>query len=83
MIAVELASDRDRTTFDRLEVQSRFAAELGRLDRDFATLYSTAPVALRPEIRLFNSQTGPFRDGHKKIKHSYVAGVIQYDDIPV
>jgi len=83
VIAVELASDRDRTTIDRPEVQSRFAAELGRIDRDFATVYSTAPVALRPEIRLFNSQTGPFRDGHKKIKHSYVAGVIQYDDIPV
>jgi hypothetical protein len=28
-------------------------------------------------------QTGPFQDGHGKIKHTYVAGVIEYDDIPV
>jgi phenylacetate-CoA ligase len=83
VVAVELAFDRDKATFDSLEIQARFAAELGRIDLDFATVYSTAPVALRPEIRLYNSQTGPFQDGHRKIKHTYVAGVIQYDDIPV
>ena len=83
VVAVELASGRDRSTFDILDVQSRFAAELGKIDRDFATVYSTAPVALRPEIRLYDLQTGPFQDGHRKIKHTYVAGVIQYDDIPL
>jgi hypothetical protein len=80
---VELASNRDQATFDRLDVQSRFAAELGKIDRDFAEVLSTAPIALRPEIRLFNRQTGPFHEGHRRIKHSYVAGVMQYDDIPV
>jgi phenylacetate-CoA ligase len=83
VVAVELASGLDNETFDILDVQSRFAAELGRIDRDFATVYSTAPVALRPEIRLYDHQTGPFQDGHRKIKHTYVAGVIEYDDIPV
>jgi phenylacetate-CoA ligase len=83
VVAVELASGRDNATFDIFDVQSQFAAELGRIDRDFATVYSTAPVALRPEIRLYNPETGPFQDGHRKIKHTYVAGVIQYDDIPV
>ena len=83
VVAVELASGRDKATFHIPDVQSRFAEELGRIDRDFATVYSTAPVALRPEIRLYDSQTGPFQDGHRKIKHTYVAGVIQYDDIPV
>lgn len=82
LVAVELASGRDKATFDIASVQSRFAAELGRIDRDFATVYSTAPVDLRPEIRLYDNQTGPFQDGHEKIKHTYVAGVIQYDDIP-
>jgi hypothetical protein len=48
-----------------------------------AYLLSTAPVALRPEIRLYDHQTGPFQDGHRQIKHTYVAGVIQYDDIPL
>jgi phenylacetate-CoA ligase len=83
VVAVELASDCDKATFDSLDIQARFAIELGRIDLDFATVYSTAPVALRPEIRLYNSHTGPFQDGHIKIKHTYVAGVIQYDDIPV
>jgi phenylacetate-CoA ligase len=82
VVAVELASGRDKATLDVLDVQSRFAAELGRIDRDFATVYSTAPVTLRPEIRLYDHQTGPFQDGHRKIKHTYVAGVIQYDEIP-
>jgi len=83
VVAVELASGRDKATLDIPAIQSRFAAELGRIDRDFATVYSTAPVALRPEIRLYHHQTGPFQDGHRKIKHTYVAGVIQYDEIPV
>jgi len=82
VVAVELASGRDKATLNILAIQSRFAAELGRIDRDFATVYSTAPIALRPEIRLYDHQTGPFQDGHRKIKHTYVAGVIQYDDIP-
>jgi phenylacetate-CoA ligase len=82
VVAVELASGRDKATFDIPVVQSQFAAELGKIDRDFATVYSTAPIALRPEIRVYDHQTGPFQDGHTKIKHTYVAGVIQYDDIP-
>ena len=45
-------------------------------------MYSTAPEDQRPEVRLYEYRTGPFRDGHMKIKHSYVAGVIDYDDIP-
>ena len=65
-----------------MDIQSRFATELGKIDGDFATVYSTAPEELRPEVRLYEHQTGPFQDGHKKIKHTYVAGVIQYDDIP-
>jgi phenylacetate-CoA ligase len=82
VVAVELASGRHKATLNIPALQTRFAAELGRIDRDFATVYSTAPIALRPEIRLYDHQTGPFQDGHKKIKHTYVAGVIQYDDIP-
>jgi phenylacetate-CoA ligase len=82
VVAIELASGGDKATFDVGSIQSRFAAELGRIDRDFATVYSTAPVALRPEVRLYDHQTGPFQHGHTKIKHTYVAGVIQYDDIP-
>ena len=83
IVAVELAPGRDKETYNVLDVQSRFAVELGKVDADFATVYSTAPSALRPEIRLYANQTGPFQGGHKKIKHSYVAGVIQYDDLPV
>jgi hypothetical protein len=45
-------------------------------------VYSTAPEELRPEVRLYEHQTGPFQGGHRKIKHTYVAGVIQYDDLP-
>jgi len=82
VVAVELASGRHKATLNIPALQTRFAAELGRIDRDFATVYSTAPIALRPEIRLYDHQTGPFQDGHRKIKHTYVAGVIQYDDIP-
>ncbi len=83
VVAVELGSGHDKAAFDRLDIQSRFAVELGRIDRDFATVYATAPIGLRPEVRLYNTQTGPFAEGHRKIKHTYVAGVIQYDDIPV
>jgi phenylacetate-CoA ligase len=82
VVAVELTSGRHKATLNIPALQTRFAAELGRIDRDFATVYSTAPIALRPEIRLYDHQTGPFQDGHRKIKHTYVAGVIQYDDIP-
>lgn len=82
VVAVELASGLDQANFDVPDSQSQFAVELGKVDRDFATVYSTAPSALRPEIRFYDYRTGPFRDGHRKIKHAYVAGVIQYDDIP-
>jgi hypothetical protein len=70
VVAVELASGRNKSAFDTQDIQAQFAAELGRVDRDFATVYSTAPVALRPEVRLYDLQTGPFRDGHRKIKHA-------------
>ena len=82
VVAVELAAGHDKTALDIVDIESRFAKELGKVDGDFATVYSTAPRELRPEIRLYEYQTGPFHDGHKKIKHTYVAGVIQYDDIP-
>ena len=61
VVAVELTSGRDKATFDNLAIQSRFAAELGRIDRDFATVYSTAPVALRP--RSGSTTTRPARSG--------------------
>jgi phenylacetate-CoA ligase len=82
VIGVELAAGHDKTSFDLVDVRSRFATELGKIDGDFATVYATAPEDQRPEIRLYEYRTGPFRDGHTKIKHSYVAGVIEYDDIP-
>ena len=82
VVGVELAAGHEKTALDVAEIQSQFATELGKVDGDFATVYSTAPEELRPEIRLYDHQTGPFQDGHKKIKHTYVAGVIQYDDIP-
>jgi phenylacetate-CoA ligase len=82
VVGVELAAGHDKAALDVVDIQSRFATELGKIDGDFATVYSTAPEELRPEVRLYDHQTGPFQDGHKKIKHSYVAGVIQYDDIP-
>ncbi len=46
VVAVELASDRDKATFDHLDIQSRFAAELGRIDRVSAAVYATAPGEL-------------------------------------
>ncbi|HEX5730055.1 CoF synthetase [Microbacterium sp.] len=82
VIGVELAAGHDKSAFDVFDIQSRFATELGKIDGDFATVYSTAPEDQRPEVRLYEYRTGPFRDGHTKIKHSYVAGVIEYDDIP-
>ena len=82
VIGVELAAGHDKAALDVVDIKSRFATELGKIDGDFATVYSTAPEELRPEIRIYEHQTGPFQDGHKKIKHAYVAGVIQYDDIP-
>ena len=82
VVGVELVAGHDNAALDVMEIQSQFAKELGKVDGDFATVYSTAPEELRPEIRLYEHQTGPFQDGHRKIKHSYVAGVIQYDDIP-
>lgn len=82
VVGVELVAGHDKAALDVVEIQSQFATELGKVDGDFATVNSTAPEELRPEIRLYEHQTGPFQDGHKKIKHTYVAGVIQYDDIP-
>jgi phenylacetate-CoA ligase len=82
VVGVELVAGHDSAALDIGDIQSQFATELGKVDGDFATVYSTAPEELRPEIRLYEHQTGPFQDGHKKIKHAYVAGVIQYDDIP-
>jgi hypothetical protein len=82
VVGVELAAGQSRADFDIEEIQATFAAELGKLDGDFATVYATTPDDQRPEIRLYENRTGPFEDGHRKIKHTYVAGVIQYDDIP-
>ena len=70
VVGVELAAGHDKAALDVVDIQSRFATELGKIDGDFATVYSTAPEELRPEIRLYEHQTGPFQDGHKKIKHS-------------
>jgi len=82
VVGVELAAGKDKAALDLVDIQSRFATELGKIDGDFATVYSTAPEELRPEVRLYEHQTGPFQGGHRKIKHTYVAGVIQYDDLP-
>ena len=82
VVGVELAAGHDSAALDVVDIESRFATELGKIDGDFATVYSTAPEELRPEVRLYEHETGPFQEGHKKIKHTYVAGVIQYDDIP-
>ena len=82
VVGVELVVGHDKAALDVVEIQSQFATELGKVDGDFATVYSTAPEELMPEIRLYEHETGPFQDGHKKIKHTYVASVIQYDDIP-
>ena len=82
VVCVELAAGHAKAALDAADLASRFATELSKIDGDFGKVLSTAPDRLRPEIRLYEHQTGPFRDGHKKIKHSYVAGVIDYDDIP-
>ena len=82
VVGVELVAGHVKAAIDVVEIQSQFATELSKVDGDFATVNSTAPEELRPEIRLYEHETGPFQDGHKKIKHTYVAGVIQYDDIP-
>jgi phenylacetate-CoA ligase len=82
VVAVELAPGHSRADFDVAEIQASFAAELGKIDGDFAAVYATAPDDRKPEVRLYEQRTGPFADGHRKIKHTYVAGVIQYDDIP-
>ena len=82
VIGIELAPGHDKFALDVFDIQSRFATELGKIDGDFATVYSTAPEDQRPEVRLYEYRTGPFQAGHTKIKHSYVAGVIEYDDIP-
>lgn len=82
VVRVELAAGHDTTALDVVDIQARFATELGNIDGDFATVYSTAPEELGPEVRVYDDQTGPFQNGHKKIKHTYVAGVIEYDDIP-
>jgi phenylacetate-CoA ligase len=82
VVGVELAPGHARADFDLVEIQATFATELGAIDGDFAAVCATAPDDLKPEIRLYEHGTGPFTDGHRKIKHAYVAGVIQYDDIP-
>jgi phenylacetate-CoA ligase len=82
VVCVELNSGHAKAALDLADIRSSFAVELGKIDGDFAAVYSSAPDEQRPEVRLFEYQTGPFQGGHKKIKHSYVTGVIQYDEIP-
>jgi phenylacetate-CoA ligase len=83
VICVELAKDVPASKFDAKELADQFSEELGKLNGDFYKMLSTAKEHLRPEVRLYVHETGPFVGGHKKIKHSYVATAIQYDDIPM
>ena len=82
VICVELARGAPVDTFNAKDLANQFSEELGKLNGDFYKMLSTAKEHLRPEIRLYEHETGPFAGGHKKIKHSYVATAIQYDDIP-
>ena len=82
VICVEIARGAPVDTFNAKDLANQFSAELGTLNGDFYKMLSTAKEHLRPEIRLYKHETGPFAGGHKKIKHSYVATAIQYDDIP-
>ncbi len=83
VICVELAKSKLVSAYIPKDIADRFSEELGKLNGDFYKMLSTAKEHLRPEVRLYEHGTGPFKDGHKKIKHSYVATAIQYDDIPV
>lgn len=82
IICIELVKGVSSNSFDSQQLAIQFSEELGRLNGDFYKMLSTAKAHLHPEIRLYDHETGPFSGGHKKIKHSYVATAIQYDDIP-
>ncbi len=82
VICVELTKATNATTLNVKEIADKFSQELGKLNGDFYKMLSTAKDHLKPEIKLYEYQTGPFTGGHKKIKHSYVATAIKYDDIP-
>ncbi|HUQ85081.1 MAG TPA: hypothetical protein VM077_02050 [Candidatus Limnocylindrales bacterium] len=83
VVCVELTAGVKVKLIDQEKIESKFPEELGKLNGDFYKMLSTAKKHLYPEVRIYEHQTGPFEGGHKKIKHSYVATAIQYDDIPV
>lgn len=83
VICVELVKGTATSSLNTQEIADSFSEELGKLNGDFYKMLSTAKEHLKPEVRLYEHETGPFSGGHKKIKHNYVATAIEYDDIPV
>jgi phenylacetate-CoA ligase len=80
-ISIELKQGVENS-FSNDAVAKDVYARLADINGDFAKMLTIAPAHLLPTVEIFEHRQGPFKDGHSKIKHIYVASPIQYDAQP-
>ncbi|HEX5744552.1 MAG TPA: hypothetical protein VFX84_03845 [Candidatus Saccharimonadales bacterium] len=70
LIAMELEPDQSMTKQESDGALERIVDQLQVMNLDFRSAHRTAP--LKPEIRVYKSETGIFDPAHQKLKNDYV-----------
>ncbi|MDB5184703.1 MAG: CoF synthetase [Candidatus Saccharibacteria bacterium] len=70
MIAIELHAGKSLGAEDQHDLLEHLIAELKTMNLDFKSAISTA--AFKPEIKVYEAQTGIFDTAHQKLKNDYV-----------